>query len=81
MVRRIDQFGRIVLPKELRDNLNFNTNDQFEFFVNDEMIILRKRKFECEFCNGVADVFNFEGHAVCRKCIRKMNAMIRKTNK
>ncbi|WP_312693505.1 AbrB/MazE/SpoVT family DNA-binding domain-containing protein [Caproiciproducens sp.] len=71
IVRKIDQLGRIVLPKELRNSLNINANDQFEFFVDGEMIIMRKRKFECESCDGIDDVFNYEGHTVCRKCIKR----------
>nr|WP_319487453.1 AbrB/MazE/SpoVT family DNA-binding domain-containing protein [uncultured Caproiciproducens sp.] len=76
IVRRIDQLGRIVMPKELRKDLNINANDQFEFFVDDDKIILRKKKFTCEFCNGVHNVVNFEGHIVCRKYIKRMNAML-----
>lgn len=42
IVRRVDDLGRIVLPKEVRQKLNINTNDSLEFFVDGDTIILKK---------------------------------------
>lgn len=42
IVRKIDDLGRIVLPKELRKCLNINSGDDFQITVNDEKIILEK---------------------------------------
>lgn len=40
--RKIDELGRIVVPKEIRNNLNINANDELEIYVNDNKIILEK---------------------------------------
>ena len=40
IVRKIDELGRIVLPKELRKNLNIHTGDDFQILVEEEKIIL-----------------------------------------
>lgn len=40
--RKIDELGRIVVPKEIRNNLNINVNDELEIYVNDNKIILEK---------------------------------------
>lgn len=40
--RKIDELGRIVIPKEIRNNLNINVNDELEIYVNDNKIILEK---------------------------------------
>ena len=41
--RRIDELGRIVIPKEIRKNLKIREGDNIEIFVNDsEEVILRK---------------------------------------
>lgn len=40
--RKIDELGRIVIPKEIRNNLNINVNDELEIYVNDNKIIFEK---------------------------------------
>ena len=42
IVRKLDQLGRIVIPKELRRTLNINLNDGLEIFIEEEKIILKK---------------------------------------
>jgi len=42
MTRRIDGLGRIVIPKEIRNNLNIKTTDLIEIFVDNEDIILKR---------------------------------------
>ena len=43
IVRRIDDLGRVVIPKELRRNLNIREGDPLELFTtNDGMVCLKK---------------------------------------
>lgn len=42
VVRRIDELGRIVIPKEIRRVLDINTKDPVEIFVDDQYVVLRK---------------------------------------
>ena len=42
VIRRIDDLGRIVIPKELRKNLRIKEGDNLEIFIDNEDIILRK---------------------------------------
>ena len=42
IVRKIDELGRIVLPKELRKSLNINSGDDLEIIVYNKKIILEK---------------------------------------
>ncbi|PEE11078.1 MULTISPECIES: AbrB/MazE/SpoVT family DNA-binding domain-containing protein [Bacillus cereus group] len=42
VTRKIDELGRIVLPKELRRTLGIAEKDPIEIFVEDEKIILQK---------------------------------------
>ena len=41
--RRIDELGRIVIPKEIRKNLKIREGDQMEFYVEKEYVVLRKQ--------------------------------------
>ena len=42
IIRRIDELGRIVIPKELRKNLRIDNGESLEIFVDEESIILKK---------------------------------------
>ena len=42
VVRRIDDLGRIVIPKEIRKNFKINEGDSLEIFVDSAGIILKK---------------------------------------
>ena len=40
--RRIDELGRIVIPKEIRKSLKLNMGDSVEIYVEDNKISLKK---------------------------------------
>ena len=42
VVRRIDDLGRIVIPKEIRRTLRIRDGESLEIYVEDEMIALKK---------------------------------------
>ncbi|MBE6148758.1 MAG: AbrB/MazE/SpoVT family DNA-binding domain-containing protein [Firmicutes bacterium] len=42
VIRKIDELGRIVIPKELRKVLNINSGDDLEIYVDDQKIVLKK---------------------------------------
>lgn len=42
IIRRIDDLGRVVIPKELRKTLRIKNGDSLEIFVDNEDIILKK---------------------------------------
>lgn len=42
VVRRVDDLGRIVIPKEIRRTLRIRDGEELEIFVDDEAIILKK---------------------------------------
>lgn len=42
IVRRIDDLGRVVIPREIRKQFGIKEGDPLEIFVNKDEIILRK---------------------------------------
>lgn len=42
IIRRIDDLGRIVIPKEIRKKLKINDGENIEIYISDEKIILQK---------------------------------------
>ena len=76
-VRRVDEAGRIVLPKELRKQFNLVENESsLEFFIDDDAIILKKYEPSCMFCHKVEDTVELHGVKICRDCLKKMNNLL-----
>lgn len=42
VVRKIDELGRIVIPKEIRRNLRIHDGENLEIFIDENSIILKK---------------------------------------
>jgi transcriptional pleiotropic regulator of transition state genes len=72
IVRKVDELGRVVLPKELRDILNIAEKDPLEIFVEDGAIILQKYQPGCVFCSDIGNLKVLHGKGVCKKCIREL---------
>lgn len=72
IVRRIDDLGRVVIPKEIRRTMGINEGDPLEFFVNGRDIALRKYVRGCVFC-GITegDLKEFRDKLVCKDCIKE----------
>lgn len=47
IVRRIDDLGRIVIPKEIRRTLRFREADPVEIFTGTDGEIILKKIFTC----------------------------------
>ena len=45
IMRRIDDLGRVVIPKEIRRNLHLKEGDPLELFVEDGAVVFRKYSF------------------------------------
>ena len=56
VVRKIDELGRIVLPIEIRNNLDIKSRDAVEIFVDEDKIVLKKYEPACIFCGNASDV-------------------------
>ena len=72
IVRKVDELGRIVLPKELRTTLDINERDALEIYVDGSTIILKKYEPACIFCNNTKDVINYKGKNICPSCLKEI---------
>lgn len=72
IVRKIDELGRIVVPKEIRKTFGINEDDPLEIFVNGNMIILRKHNVSCIFCGSCEGITEFKGQKICTPCLLQL---------
>ncbi|MBQ8649310.1 MAG: AbrB family transcriptional regulator [Clostridia bacterium] len=76
IVRQLDKVGRVVIPQEIRSQLNMkNGIDSFEIFMDGEYVILKKHQPTCIFCDSLLNTVNYEEHNVCKNCIEKLYQM------
>ena len=78
IIRGVDSLGRIVLPKELRNTLQLDTNTKLEIFVDGDTILLKKYHpaGACDFCGeNVPGIINFGYCCICPACRRKIGSM------
>jgi len=79
IVRKIDDGGRIVIPKELRSTLQISIKDDIEILSKENIIILKRYKHSCYICNNSSDLRNFKGKKICQECIDDIKAQIKTT--
>ncbi|MFW5976758.1 MAG: AbrB/MazE/SpoVT family DNA-binding domain-containing protein [Bacillota bacterium] len=75
ITRKVDQLGRVVLPKELRKTMGINKKDSMEIFVDEDKIIFKKYDPGCTFCDNVENTIQFKGKTLCEECIAEFNKM------
>ncbi|QQY79875.1 AbrB family transcriptional regulator [Keratinibaculum paraultunense] len=76
IVRKVDELGRVVIPIELRRNLNIDVKDALEIFVDGEHIILKKYAPACIFCGQAKDVVSFKGKNICPACLEELKEQL-----
>ena len=69
IVRKVDELGRVVLPKELRDVMGIEERTPLEIFTEEDTIILKKHETACTFCGGTEDLTVFRGKQICSVCL------------
>ena len=84
IIRRIDDLGRITIPREIRRTLNIKEDDPFELFVTDEMVCFQKyyvekgykEKIEGLIAN-LADEIDFENAKDIQSKLKEALALLR----
>ena len=75
VVRKVDELGRIVVPKEIRRKMDIASSDPVEIYVDGDKIILTKYNPSCSFCGSEADVSEFKGKKICRACLDELKSL------
>lgn len=71
--KKIDDVGRVVLPKDFRDELGLKINDMLKLDVEEGKIIISKADSVCVFCGKASGLKSYMGKTVCENCIKKLN--------
>lgn len=70
ITREIDDLGRLVIPKELRDTLDLQHKNRVEIYiVNNEDIIIQKIYNNCFVCGSTTELYKINGKCICAACL------------
>jgi len=67
-IRSLDNNGRIVIPREVRDKLEIGIGCEVEIYMEESSIKIRKFNPICTYCGSVNDIIVYRGIYVCRNC-------------
>ena len=74
--KTVDELGRMVLPKELREHLDVKAQERVELIVEEDCVVLRKHREICTFCRqGAEGMILFMEKPVCPACLRALSAL------
>ncbi len=69
VIRRIDDLGRIVIPKEIRKNLKIREGDTLEFYISGSEIILKKFSLISEFSDMASKLVGINDQLMKKKLL------------
>ena len=72
--RKVDELGRIVLPIELRRNLNIETGDSLEINIDNNKVVLTKKDLDrhCAICSQKNAKYIIKEKYVCDACVNSL---------
>ena len=74
-VKRLDNLGRIVIPKKIRDEMGLHIQTPMEIIVETNCIILKKYEPACILCSSIKNIHLLNGKRFCEDCINKMGSI------
>lgn len=71
-IRKIDDVGRIVIPRDLRRTLEIQEWDELRLYRDGKRIVIEKNTPVCCFCNSEKDLTSFKEKMICGKCLAEL---------
>ena len=72
IIRKVDELGRVVIPKEIRTSKDIQDEDPMEIYVEGDKIILMKHHVTCIFCGSADELAEFKGKKICKTCLNEI---------
>ncbi len=71
IVREVDELGRVVIPKEIRNIIGFEKRTPVEILVEGKNIVIKKYtdKSACVFCSSKSNLKEYKNKLICKQCI------------
>ena len=77
ITRKLDELGRVVIPREIRENLKLGEKEPLAIYIEGSSIILRKYEQSCVFCGSSKNLVEFKNQHICNKCMKEVQSISR----
>lgn len=71
-IKKIDEMGRIVIPKDIRKTINVSIGDSLQFFIDGDSIVMKRFPAACVFCGSEDNLTELSEKYICDTCISKL---------
>lgn len=71
--KRIDEVGRIVIPKAIRNKLGMGLTEVVKIDIENDKIVISKAELTCVFCGTTENLETFKDKNICTDCISQLN--------
>tara|TARA_B100000700_G_C14625769_1_gene660364 strand:- start:308 stop:547 length:240 start_codon:yes stop_codon:yes gene_type:complete len=72
---KIDNLGRVVIPKSIRKALDINHNDDISMFVENNQLIITKGHNNCDICGNKNVSVQIKDKFLCSKCLKTIKSL------
>ena len=68
IIRKLDDLGRVVVPKEMCRSLDIREGDSLSIILEGNGVIIKKFTTTCDFCNSTDEVVRKNRAFLCNDC-------------
>jgi len=72
---KIDNLGRIVIPKTIRKALDIDHNDDISMYVENNKLIITKGHKNCDICGNKKVNVQIKDKFLCSKCLKSIKSL------
>lgn len=70
--RTMDELGRIVLPRTVREAINAVAGDAFSVTLDGNKIVLSPQSARCKLCDTQEGLVEINGYTICKECMAQI---------
>lgn len=74
MIKKIDNLGRVVVPKGYRQMLGLEPGDQLDVSVDGENLLITPHREGCVLCGGLGVLQTYLSKNICSDCVEQIRA-------
>ena len=75
IVRRVDEMGRVVLPREHRNLLGIEDFTALSIHVEGDRLIIQLAEPQCFLCGNSVEFITYLGKNLCDNCVRAIKEL------
>lgn len=70
--RKIDELGRIVIPRNFREKLSFTDKSDIRIQMVDDTLVLSVAYPSCAICGNTCELKAIRGKHICKSCAESL---------